>query len=40
MRQDMSGCLKALSRRAAAAGWGSQLRGIGAHLSWPGRRAV
>ena len=27
-------------RRAAAAGWGSQLRGIGARLSWPGRRAL
>jgi len=27
-------------RRSAAAGWGSQLRGIGARLSWPGRRAV
>jgi hypothetical protein len=27
-------------RRAAAAGWGSQLRGIGARLSWQERRAL
>ena len=32
--------LESIKGRAAAAGWGSQLRGLGARLSWQERRAV